>query len=90
MQAINVKYPARPAGSYRHSNIANFGLVLLYRYPQLLRSDFEHDQITGIAARDLRKWWNTRGDLKKAYAENRLRAALAAAAAEPEIERTVL
>jgi len=90
MQAVNALYPAPRGSPYRHTNIANFGIVLLRRYPQLLLSNFEHDQISGITVRDLRRWWNTRRDLQEAYEEQRLENALTVAAASLEIEETLV
>jgi len=60
--------------------MANFGLVLLHRYPQLVEDKFKHDQITGVAASDLKKWWAAREDLQKAHKEGRLLRALEDAA----------
>jgi len=85
MQAIDVHYPAAPGSDYKHTNMPNFGLVLLYRYPELIDVDFEHDQITGVAAIDLKKWWGTCESLQTAHKEGRLPKALEDAASEVKI-----
>jgi len=85
MQAIGVHYSAMSRNGYRHTNMANFGLVLLHRYPQLVEDEFEHDQITGVAASDLKKWWATCEDLQKAHKEGCLLRALEDAARQVKI-----
>jgi len=85
MQAIGVRYPAAPGSDYKHTNMPNFGLVLLSRYPELIDVDFEHDQITGVAAIDLKSWWATCEDLQKAHKEGRLPKALEDAASEVKV-----
>ena len=88
LQDLDVQYPAPRDSAYKHTNVAHFGIALLWRYPEVLDSagKFRHDQIRGYALQDLNAWWAEQGDLQEARENGNLKAAVRAAAAAPEIE----
>ena len=91
LQDLDVQYPAPRKSTYKHTNIARFGIGLLWRYPEVLNDagEFVHDQIKGYALRDLKAWWAEQEDLQEARANGTLKAALRVAAAESGIETTL-